>query len=168
MEIVPTLQGRIGKIAEDCDHDLRLSKRPRMRTASGGLGECVGEMAREVRRATLEQQPTNPHFWAELGWREALLGNRDEALRCARKAMELEPESLEPELGPKHAASLAFVYAWTGDKDRAIAEYARLLRVPFSGLNVHEMKRHPAYQPLRGDPRFEALLNDPKNNAPLF
>jgi len=25
-----------------------------------------------------------------------------------------------------------------------------------------------AFTPLRGDPRFEALLNDPKNNAPLF
>jgi hypothetical protein len=43
-----------------------------------------------------------------------------------------------------------------------------LLRTPYSGLNVHEMKRDPTYTPLRGDPRFEALLNDPKNNAPLF
>lgn len=24
------------------------------------------------------------------------------------------------------------------------------------------------YAPLRGDPRFDALLADPKNNAPLF
>jgi hypothetical protein len=30
------------------------------------------------------------------------------------------------------------------------------------------MKQCPVYAPLRGDPRFEALLNDPKNNAPLF
>jgi hypothetical protein len=59
-------------------------------------------------------------------------------------------------------------YAQTGDKDRAIAEYARLLRVPRAGLNIHEMKCHPAYASLRGDPCFEALLNDPKNNAPLF
>jgi hypothetical protein len=63
---------------------------------------------------------------------------------------------------------LPFVLAWTGEKDRAIAEYARLLQVPGSDLNVHVMRRHPAYAPLRGDPRFEALLNDPKNNAPLF
>jgi hypothetical protein len=33
-------------------------------------------------------------------------------------------------------------------------------------INVHEMKRQ--YSTLHGDPRFEALLNDPANNAPLF
>jgi hypothetical protein len=30
------------------------------------------------------------------------------------------------------------------------------------------MKRHAHFFPLQGEPRFEALLNDPKNNAPLF
>jgi hypothetical protein len=35
-------------------------------------------------------------------------------------------------------------------------------------LNIHAMRRHPMFAPLRGDPRFEVLLNDPKNNAPLF
>lgn len=44
----------------------------------------------------------------------------------------------------------------------------RQLRVPGSELNIHEMKRAPQFAPLRGDPRFEALLTDPKINAPLF
>ena len=34
--------------------------------------------------------------------------------------------------------------------------------------NIHLMKTAPEYFLLRGDPRFEALINDPKNNAPLF
>ena len=50
-------------------------------------------------------------------------------------------------------------------------QFARLLRIPCSEwdiLNVRVMRRHPLFFPLQGDPRFEALLNDPKNNAPLF
>ena len=137
--------------------------------AKGDLAAARAELGdSDSLRSALEKEPTNPGRWSALGMREAVLGHGDEALRCARKAMELRPESLSAPFGPRYSAGLAFVYAWTGDKDRAIAEIARLLRVPFSGLNVHEMKRHPAYHPLRGDPRFEALLNDPKNNAPLF
>ncbi|MEO6245326.1 MAG: hypothetical protein ABIQ12_07805 [Opitutaceae bacterium] len=62
---------------------------------------------------------------------------------------------------------LGGVYAVTGDEDRAIAQVARYV----------EHLRPPPSPPFRGfadiaklrsEPRFEALLNDPKNNAPLF
>jgi hypothetical protein len=35
-------------------------------------------------------------------------------------------------------------------------------------MTVHMMRHDPCWFPLRGDPHFAALLNDPKNNAPLF
>jgi hypothetical protein len=40
--------------------------------------------------------------------------------------------------------------------------------MPFSDLSVPEMRHHPRYAPLRSEPGFEALLSDPKSNAPLF
>lgn len=107
-------------------------------------------------------------IWTELARWEALLGHKAEAVRYARMAIELRPDSRNAWEDPVYSVNLAFVYAWTGEKDRAIGEYARLLRVSHSGLNVHEMKHHPAYAPLRGDPRFDALLADPKNNEPLY
>ena len=62
--------------------------------------------------------------------------------------------------------SYASCLAWLGDKDRALAELARLLRTPW-GENIHAARLGTAWFPLRGDPRFEALVHDPKNNAPL-
>jgi hypothetical protein len=43
---------------------------------------------------------------------------------------------------------------------------AKLLRVP-SGLTVPMLKIDPAWDNLRDDPEFKALLADPKNSAPL-
>ena len=128
-------------------------------------------------RASVESARTSIQ-WETLGQMEAVLGHKEDALRCARRATELSPESRDAALGPICSAALAFVKAWTGDKDAAIAAYARLLRVPYGSWSagnsisslttVHKMKHDARYAPLRGDPRFEALLNDPKNNAPLF
>ena len=139
----------------------------------GAHGDMTGARARlgnftlEV-RSELELQPTNENLLRGLSIIEALLGQKEEALRDARKAVELMPETLDTLAGPVSGRNLAVVYAWTGDKDRAIAELARLIRVPRGVTSVHELRVDPAFAPLRGDPRFEALLNDPKNNEPLF
>ena len=118
-------------------------------------------------RLLLEEQPTNAAYWGNLGLMEALLEHNDEAVRCARKAVELWPESRDADRGPLRSYNLAVVYAWTGDKDRAIAELTRLLRIP-SILSGRALRTEMRWTPLRGDPRFEALAADPKNDAPLF
>jgi Flp pilus assembly protein TadD len=119
-------------------------------------------------RDRIKGEPDNHRVWNDLALAEASLGNRDEALRCVRKAMELVPISLDALTGRDYRRSFARVQQRTGDREAAISEYARLLRVPFSGLHVHEMRHDQQFSSLRGDPRFEALLNDPKNNEPLF
>ncbi len=66
------------------------------------------------------------------------------------------------------------VKIWVGAKDEALADLAELVREPtntlFIGgtLSVHVLRTNPLFGPLRRDPRFEALLADPKNHAPLF
>ncbi len=121
-----------------------------------------------VSRARLAREPDNKDMLRVLSLIEALLGHGEEALRHARRAVELSPVEFDATEHGMAANRLTLIYAWTGDKDRAVAEAARMLREPFSQVSV-SMMRHDAYWfPLRGDPRFEALLNDPKNNAPLF
>ena len=137
----------------------------------------LGDSA-SVTRAVRDKDPRNFHAWWRLAQIEALLGNKDDALRCARRACDLVPASSDAIMGARALANLAFVKAWTGDKAGAIADYSELLRRPYGGreasnrwskmTTVHVMRHDPHYSPLHGDPRFEALLNDPKNNAPLF
>ena len=118
-------------------------------------------------RARLEREPKSVRFWTFLAGMEVILGNNAEALRCAERSVELMPESRDALDGVNYAAFRAFTYDLVGEKEKALAEYARLLRTPaVSFVNVHEWKY--AYSTLKGDPRFEALLSDPANNAPLF
>ncbi len=115
----------------------------------------------------VEREPTSALPWAFLGMTQALLEHPDEALRHIRKAMELVPEARDALDGPTYRYVLAEIYAVTGDKDQAIAELTRLLRAP-GNFSVAAFRVEPSFAKLRGDPRFEALLNDPKNNQPLF
>jgi len=114
----------------------------------------------------LAQKPSAT-AWMQLASARALVGDKAEALRCAQTARDMIPESKDAVAGAPLAVSHAQVLAWTGEKDRALAEFARLLRTPF-GVNLYAARLDPSWNPLRDDPRFQALLNDPKNNAPLF
>jgi len=126
------------------------------------LGDYPAEL-----RARLVQEPKSVRLWAFLAGMEVILGNKAEALRCAERSVELMPESLDALDGVSYAAFRANTYDMTGEKEKALAEFARLLRTPATAfVNVHEWKR--GYSTLHGDPRFETLLNDPKNNQPLF
>lgn len=128
----------------------------------------LGKFPADV-RANLERDPANANLWSDQALMAAVLGQKTEALQAASKAVELMPESLDVWAGPTYRRTLAVVHAWVGDKDRALAELTHLLRVPTPTLgSVHDLRVEAAFAPLRGDPRFEALLKDPKHIQPLF
>jgi tetratricopeptide (TPR) repeat protein len=117
----------------------------------------------------LEREPKNPRLWIFEAMAEMTEGHPEEAVHAAERAVELVPASLDALDAPIYECLRARVYDNTGNKERALAEYARLLRTPGAAefLNVYELKRD-AVTSLHGDPRFQALLDDPANNAPLF
>ena len=130
-------------------------------------GRSLAASAVAERRMRLATEPENPAVWGNLGFAEAVLGHKAEALTAARRAIELLPESRDSLQGAVIRWMLVSTLAWTGEKDAACTELARLLTEP-SHANVHELRAAAWLAPLKGDPRFEALMSDPKNNAPLF
>ena len=118
-------------------------------------------------RADLDREPDNTRLIRYLATVEAILGNKESAVRLAERSVELATGGPIASGRQNAREVLAQVCAIVGEKDRAIAELTHLLRTP-SQVNIHELKVMPAYFNLRGDARFEALVDDPKNNAPLF
>jgi hypothetical protein len=53
---------------------------------------------------------------------------------------------------------LAMIAAWVGDKDLACEQLAIAIRHP-GRLSYGELKLLPFWDPLRGDPRFEKIVN---------
>ena len=119
--------------------------------------------------ARIEREPANNRLRFDLALMEAMLGHKAEAVRLVREGAEMLPESRDALDGVNFsAAALARVYALTDDRDAAFAELAHILRVPSLFGGVNGLRVDKWFISLRSDPRFEALLADPKNNAPLL
>ena len=87
-----------------------------------------------------------------------MLGQKEEAIAEGKRAVELLPESQDAFDGPQGTAALAQIYAWTGESDEAFRLLDHLLTVP-SNITIPMLKLDPAWDPLRQDRRFQALLD---------
>jgi len=116
------------------------------------------EQARIISENLLREAPEDPARHAQHGLILAALGRKQEAISEGKRAVELLPESKDAFDGPKITASLAEIYALTGDLDEAFRLIEHLLQVP-NGLTISTLKVDPAWDPLRKDPRFQALID---------
>jgi TolB-like protein/Flp pilus assembly protein TadD len=115
------------------------------------------EQARVVSEKLLREAPEDPARHAQHGLILAALGRKQEAIAEGKRAVELLPESQDALAGPGCTASLAQIYAWTGESDEAFRLLDHLLQIP-SFMTVHLLKLDPVWDPLRGDPRFDKIV----------
>jgi TolB-like protein/Flp pilus assembly protein TadD len=116
------------------------------------------ERARVISEKSLREAPEDPARHAQHGLILAALGRKEEAIAEGKRAIEMLPESRDAFDGPQFTASLAQIYAWTGETDEAFRLLDHLLSVP-NGIAVPILKLEPAWDPLRKDPRFQALID---------
>jgi hypothetical protein len=94
-----------------------------------------------------------------LGLIDAGLGRKEDAIRAGRRAVELLPVSKDAINGVRVAEVLAIIYAWTGEKDLACEQLAAIITIP-SSASYGQLRLHPFWDPLRGEPRFEKIVAD--------
>ena len=92
-----------------------------------------------------------------LGLIDAALGRKEQAITEGRKAVELLPVTKDAVNGMNLEEYLAVTYAWTGEKDLAIEQLRTTLRHP-GLISYGQLRLHPYWDSLRGDPRFEQIV----------
>ena len=129
---------------------LRLGDRAKARTAF--------ERARVLSEQLLRESPNDAARHTQYGAILAGLDQKQEAISEGKRAVELLPESEDAFDGPAMTASLAAIYTCVGEPDEAFRLLDHLLQIP-AGLTVPVLKLDPAWDPLREDPRFQALID---------
>jgi len=117
--------------------------------------------ARAAQEKIVQAQPNYGPALCVLGLIDAGLGRKEEALREGRRAVELLPVEKDAMNGTNMVKYLAVIAAWVGDKDLACEQLASIIRRP-SSLSYGQLKLLPFWDPLRGDPRFEKLIEESK------
>ena len=117
------------------------------------------DSARNELAQTVHNQPNFAAALCALGVMDAVLGNKEDAIREGERAVELTPVSKNAIEGATLVRYLAVIYAWSGDKDRAIQRLAETTYLPGSHVSYGYLRLHPLWDPLRGDARFEAIVS---------
>jgi TolB-like protein len=118
---------------------------------------------RDTVEALLKSQPQNAGFTAVLAFAMAALDQRDDALKALDQFAALSVGDARS-AGQREELS-ARIFARFGDKDRAISSLERLLSAPSDGLfgvpvTPAILRLDPAFDSLRGDPRFQRLCEE--------
>jgi TolB-like protein/Tfp pilus assembly protein PilF len=131
--------------------------------------EALGDTARarkeyEAVRPRLEEEvrthPDNPDQHCVLARAYAGLGRKEDALREARRAVEIQPVSVDAFNGPQYLTALAEIEARVGETSAAIERIRYLLSIP-SFLAPGLLRSDPRWAPLKNDARFRELAGLP-------
>ncbi len=122
--------------------------------------------ARTILEQRLAVKPEDARTLAVLAQVDAGLGHKELAIQEAKHAVDLMPVSKDIYDGALVLEGLAQVYTWTSEPDRAIELLQKLVTMP-GYTNYARLKLYPMWNPLRGDPRFEKIVNSlaPKDQS---
>ncbi len=117
---------------------------------------------RKKLQAKFGDKPEDAGYLSEFATLDAGLGQKEAAIREARRAVELQPIAKDSVNGPRWVANLALVYAWTGERDRALDQLEKVATIPGvlggSVPTYGDLRFNPCWDDLRSDKRFDKIV----------
>jgi serine/threonine-protein kinase len=130
------------------------------------LADLRGDKARARTLATtalvdydkqLRAVPNDPQRNIFRGITLAILGRKAEAMQAAEKGAGVTPLSSDQTNGAYNQHQLARVYLMVGENEKALDVLEQLVKIPYL-LTPGYLRVDPNFAPLKGNPRFEKLL----------
>jgi len=116
------------------------------------------QQARSILTTAIGKDPDEPLTHSDLAYVDAELGRADEALAEADRAASLQPIEKDAFAGPQWLVNRAEVNLRLGRTDEAIKLLMEMIALPVATISAWDLKLDPAWDPLRGDPRFQRLV----------
>jgi serine/threonine protein kinase/tetratricopeptide (TPR) repeat protein len=114
--------------------------------------------ARNKLEAKFGDIPKDAIYLSEVATLDAGLGRKEDAIRNARHAVELLPIAKDSLNGPTLVANLALVYAWTGERARALDQLEIVATIPGEAPAYGDLLLNPCWDDLRADKRFDKIV----------
>jgi TolB-like protein/Tfp pilus assembly protein PilF/predicted Ser/Thr protein kinase len=117
--------------------------------------------ARAETEKLVRAQPGNVTPLNVLALIDAELGEKEKAIQEGRTACDMVPVARDAVDGVGLVTDLARIYALTGEKDLALKQLEIVSRIP-CGPSYGELRLDSEWDSLRGDPRFDKLVEEAK------
>jgi tetratricopeptide (TPR) repeat protein len=167
-EAIRLLQARRAQVPSACDglEMLHLTFAQRLVGDTAGA-KVTAEQARNMLEPLRKEQPDNPDLEILLAVADAVLGERDSALKEAERAIMLVPSAKDAVHRPGYEEILALIQTVLGENSRAILTLTQLLKTPYGSLIYGPapvtpalLRLDPIWDPLRTDPAFQKLCEE--------
>ena len=120
-------------------------------------GALVHQKPDEYLLHSRKLEPDDARLHSALGIAYAGLGDKQEAIREGKLAVDLLPVGKDAMRGICRVVDLARIYVMVGEFDLAINQIESLLSIP-SELSIDLLGLDPAWNPLHNHPRFKKLI----------